>query len=78
MFFVFLDVYVFGVGSEIFDEDIVPLVTKRNDERHYFKVKNAIELEKTFDEIIGKSPNLNNNIEECVDFYESLHGYSVF
>ncbi|XP_029625891.1 complement factor B [Salmo trutta] len=51
----YLDVYVFGVGSEIFDEDIVPLVTKRNDERHYFKVKNAIELEKTFDEIIDES-----------------------
>uniref|UniRef100_A0A4W5K1Q6 C3/C5 convertase n=1 Tax=Hucho hucho TaxID=62062 RepID=A0A4W5K1Q6_9TELE len=51
----YLDVYVFGVGSEIFDEDIVPLVTKRNDERHYFKVKDTTELEKTFDEIIDES-----------------------
>ncbi|XP_038821138.1 complement factor b, like isoform X1 [Salvelinus namaycush] len=51
----YLDVYVFGVGSEIFDEDIVPLVTKRNGESHYFKVKNAVELEKTFDKIIDES-----------------------
>lgn len=53
----FLDVYVFGVGSDIFDEDIMPLVTKRNGERHYFKLKNVIDLERTFDDIIGKSPN---------------------
>uniref|UniRef100_A0A8C8H9Q1 C3/C5 convertase n=1 Tax=Oncorhynchus tshawytscha TaxID=74940 RepID=A0A8C8H9Q1_ONCTS len=51
----YLDVYVFGVGSDIFDEDIMPLVTKRNGERHYFKLKNVIDLEKTFDDIIDES-----------------------
>ncbi|XP_041707487.1 complement factor B [Coregonus clupeaformis] len=51
----YLDIYVFGVGSEIFDEDIMPLVTKRDGEKHYFKVKDANELEKTFDDIIDES-----------------------
>ncbi|KAJ7996327.1 hypothetical protein DPEC_G00235940 [Dallia pectoralis] len=49
-----LDIYVFGVGSVIFDEDITPLVTKREGETHYFKVKNGEKLEETFDEIIDE------------------------
>ena len=55
MFFVFLDIYVFGVGREIFDEDIQALVTKRDNEDHYFKLKDGTELEETFDKIIGES-----------------------
>ncbi|CAB1333127.1 unnamed protein product [Coregonus sp. 'balchen'] len=38
----YLDIYVFGVGSEIFDEDIMPLVTKRDGEKHYFKHEDGI------------------------------------
>lgn len=53
--FFFLDIYVFGVGNEIFDEDIQPLVTKRDNEHHYFKLKDGAELEETFDKIIGES-----------------------
>uniref|UniRef100_A0A8C7MYT7 C3/C5 convertase n=1 Tax=Oncorhynchus kisutch TaxID=8019 RepID=A0A8C7MYT7_ONCKI len=48
-------IYVFGVGSEIFDEDIQPLVTKRDNEDHYFKLKDGTELEETFDKIIDES-----------------------
>uniref|UniRef100_A0A8C7JK65 C3/C5 convertase n=1 Tax=Oncorhynchus kisutch TaxID=8019 RepID=A0A8C7JK65_ONCKI len=51
----YLDIYVFGVGSEIFDEDIQPLVTKRDNEDHYFKLKDGTELEETFDKIIDES-----------------------
>ncbi|XP_024250522.1 complement factor B [Oncorhynchus tshawytscha] len=51
----YLDIYVFGVGSEIFDEDIQPLVTKRDNEDHYFKLKDGTELEETFDQIIDES-----------------------
>ncbi|CAB1315950.1 unnamed protein product, partial [Coregonus sp. 'balchen'] len=51
----YLDIYVFGVGSEIFDEDIQPLVTKRDNEDHYFKLKDGAKLEETFDKIIDES-----------------------
>ncbi|XP_071024374.1 complement factor B-like [Oncorhynchus clarkii lewisi] len=51
----YLDIYVFGVGREIFDEDIQPLVTKRDNEDHYFKLKDGTELEETFDKIIDES-----------------------
>uniref|UniRef100_A0A3P8Z845 C3/C5 convertase n=1 Tax=Esox lucius TaxID=8010 RepID=A0A3P8Z845_ESOLU len=50
-----LDIYIFGVGSDIYDEDITPLVTKRDGETHYFKVKSGDELDKTFDEIIDEA-----------------------
>uniref|UniRef100_A0A673Y0M3 C3/C5 convertase n=1 Tax=Salmo trutta TaxID=8032 RepID=A0A673Y0M3_SALTR len=50
----YLDIYVFGVGNEIFDEDIQPLVTKRDNEHHYFKLKDGAELEETFDKIIDE------------------------
>ncbi|KAL0993934.1 hypothetical protein UPYG_G00115720 [Umbra pygmaea] len=49
-----LDIYVFGVGTEIFDEDIQPLVTKRDGETHYFKLKTIKDLEETFDQIIDE------------------------
>uniref|UniRef100_A0AAY5KJW9 C3/C5 convertase n=1 Tax=Esox lucius TaxID=8010 RepID=A0AAY5KJW9_ESOLU len=50
-----VNIYIFGVGSDIYDEDITPLVTKRDGETHYFKVKSGDELDKTFDEIIDEA-----------------------
>ncbi|KAM9499320.1 complement factor B-like isoform 1-T1 [Salvelinus alpinus] len=50
----YLDIYVFGIGIVIFDENIQPLVTKRDNEDHYFKLKDVTELEETFDQIIDE------------------------
>uniref|UniRef100_A0A4W5JR48 C3/C5 convertase n=1 Tax=Hucho hucho TaxID=62062 RepID=A0A4W5JR48_9TELE len=55
MYIILENIYVFGVGSDIFDEDIQPLVTKRDNENHYFKLKDGTELEETFDKIIDES-----------------------
>ncbi|XP_019903514.2 complement factor B [Esox lucius] len=49
-----LDIYVFGVGNEIFDEGIQPLVTKRDAVTHYFKLRRGTKLEELFDQAIDE------------------------
>uniref|UniRef100_A0AAQ5Z4B3 Complement factor B n=1 Tax=Amphiprion ocellaris TaxID=80972 RepID=A0AAQ5Z4B3_AMPOC len=48
------DIYVFAIGTVIFDDDLHPL-TVGKDGKHYFRMRDIENLQDTFDEIIGKS-----------------------
>lgn len=48
------DIYVFAVGVNLFDEDLQPLTTTKDREKHYFRLKDT-NLAQTFEEIIGRS-----------------------
>ncbi|XP_038129941.1 complement factor B-like [Cyprinodon tularosa] len=50
----YLDIYVFAIGADIFDEDLQPLTTGTGGE-HYFRMKKLVELQETFDKIIDES-----------------------
>lgn len=56
------DIYIFGIGIEIFDDDLQPL-TVGTGGRHYFRLKDIDNLEETFDKMIGKC-NLKINIKQ--------------
>ncbi|XP_053296809.1 complement factor B [Pleuronectes platessa] len=49
----FLDIYIFAIGAEIYDEDLQPL-TAGIGLQHYFRLKDIKNLQKTFDEIIDE------------------------
>ncbi|KAM6984111.1 complement factor B-like [Tautogolabrus adspersus] len=49
----YLDIYIFAIGAEIFDDDLQPLTTGLG-ERHYFRMDDITNLQKTFDEIIDE------------------------
>ncbi|XP_017273663.1 complement factor B-like [Kryptolebias marmoratus] len=50
----FLDIYVFAIGADIFDDDLHPLTVGTGGD-HYFRMKDIKELRKTFDEIIDET-----------------------
>ncbi|XP_037605565.1 complement factor B-like [Sebastes umbrosus] len=47
----YLDIYIFAIGAEIFDDDLQPLVAGTGGQ-HYFRMKNITNLQETFDDII--------------------------
>ncbi|KAM9348848.1 complement factor B-like [Symphorus nematophorus] len=49
----YLDIYIFGIGAEIFDDDLQPL-TAGTGGRHYFRMKDIKNLQDSFDEIIDE------------------------
>ncbi|XP_061595766.1 complement factor b, like [Cololabis saira] len=50
----YLDIYVFAIGADIFDDDLRPL-TAGTGGKHYFRMKDITGLQETFDEIIDES-----------------------
>ncbi|XP_008425332.1 complement factor B [Poecilia reticulata] len=50
----FLDIYVFAIGNDIFDDDLQPL-TVGTGGAHYFRMSKILELKETFDLIIDES-----------------------
>ncbi|XP_032431339.1 complement factor B-like [Xiphophorus hellerii] len=50
----FLDIYIFAIGKEIFDDDLQPL-TVGTGGNHYFRMSKIVELKETFDLIIDES-----------------------
>ncbi|XP_072230703.1 complement factor B-like [Leuresthes tenuis] len=50
----FLDIYVFGIGTVVHDDDLQPL-TAGTGGQHYFRLKHDTNLHQTFDEIIDES-----------------------
>ncbi|XP_072230699.1 complement factor B-like isoform X2 [Leuresthes tenuis] len=50
----FLDIYVFGIGTVLYDDDLQPL-TAGTGGHHYFRLKYDTNLHETFDEIIDES-----------------------
>ncbi|XP_040907276.1 complement factor B-like [Toxotes jaculatrix] len=49
----FLDIYIFAIGAELFDDDLQPL-TAGTGGQHYFRMKDIENLQETFDEIIDE------------------------
>uniref|UniRef100_UPI0037E91815 complement factor B-like n=1 Tax=Semicossyphus pulcher TaxID=241346 RepID=UPI0037E91815 len=49
----FLDIYVFAIGAELFDEDLQPLTAGLGGQ-HYFRMKDIQNLQETFDQIIDE------------------------
>ncbi|XP_051903114.1 complement factor B-like [Hippocampus zosterae] len=49
----YLDIYIFAIGAQIFDDDLEPLVVGTGG-NHYFRMKDIKKLQKTFDEIIDE------------------------
>uniref|UniRef100_A0A3Q2QTR3 C3/C5 convertase n=1 Tax=Fundulus heteroclitus TaxID=8078 RepID=A0A3Q2QTR3_FUNHE len=49
----YLDIYIFAIGADIFDEDLQPL-TAGTGGNHYFRMSKIGELRETFDEIIDE------------------------
>ncbi|XP_073336041.1 complement factor B-like [Pagrus major] len=49
----YLDIYIFAIGEELFDEDLKPL-TAGVGGRHYFRMKDIEYLQETFDDIIDE------------------------
>ncbi|XP_078502034.1 complement factor B-like [Lissotriton helveticus] len=55
----FLDVYVFGLGEDVYDEEINGLASKKPRENHVFKMEYIDDLQKTFDAMIDEDAALN-------------------
>ncbi|XP_030623983.1 complement factor B-like [Chanos chanos] len=55
----YLDLYVFGVGEDVQQEDVDEYVTKRPKEKHFFILKDLENLEETFDEMIDESSSVD-------------------
>nr|AYU71031.1 complement factor B [Oreochromis niloticus] len=49
----YLDIYIFAIGDDIFDDDLMPL-TAGTGGNHYFRVKDLEKLQETFDEMIDE------------------------
>ncbi|XP_060910841.1 complement factor B-like [Labrus mixtus] len=49
----YLDIYIFAIGAEIFDEDLQPLTIGLG-EKHYFRMDDIKNLEETFDKMIDE------------------------
>ncbi|XP_061818458.1 complement factor B-like [Nerophis lumbriciformis] len=49
----YLDIYIFAIGAQIFDDDLLPLVVGTGGD-HYFRMNTIRTLQKTFDEIIDE------------------------
>uniref|UniRef100_A0A671VEB7 C3/C5 convertase n=1 Tax=Sparus aurata TaxID=8175 RepID=A0A671VEB7_SPAAU len=49
----YLDIYIFAIGEELFDDDLKPL-TAGEDGKHYFRMKDITNLQETFDDIINE------------------------
>ncbi|XP_077597411.1 complement factor B-like [Stigmatopora nigra] len=49
----YLDIYIFAIGAEVFDDDLKHLVVGLGGQ-HYFRMKDIKKLQKTFDEIIDE------------------------
>ncbi|XP_058866735.1 complement factor B-like isoform X2 [Acipenser ruthenus] len=50
----FLDIYVFGVGEDIEEEEINLIASKKDNEKHVFKLENPKKLAETFEQMIVK------------------------
>uniref|UniRef100_A0A8C5NDI3 C3/C5 convertase n=1 Tax=Gouania willdenowi TaxID=441366 RepID=A0A8C5NDI3_GOUWI len=49
-----LDIYIFGIGAYIYQDDLTPL-TVGTEGQHFFKLESLTELNKTFDQMIDES-----------------------
>ncbi|KAK6470064.1 complement factor B-like [Huso huso] len=54
----FLDIYVFGVGEDIDEDEINLIASKKDREKHVFKLENPEKLEETFEQMIDESDSV--------------------
>uniref|UniRef100_A0A8C1P9C4 C3/C5 convertase n=1 Tax=Cyprinus carpio TaxID=7962 RepID=A0A8C1P9C4_CYPCA len=53
-----LDLYVFGVGDDVNQEDINGLVSQRDQEKYFFKLQDLTEVQEMFDDMIDESTSV--------------------
>ncbi|XP_016376833.1 complement factor B-like, partial [Sinocyclocheilus rhinocerous] len=53
-----LDLYVFGLGDDVNQEDINGLVSQRDQEKYFFKLKNLTEVQEMFNDMIDESTSV--------------------
>uniref|UniRef100_A0A671SAT6 C3/C5 convertase n=1 Tax=Sinocyclocheilus anshuiensis TaxID=1608454 RepID=A0A671SAT6_9TELE len=53
-----LDLYVFGLGDDVNQEDINGLVSQRDQEKYFFKLKDLTEVQEMFNDMIGTSTSV--------------------
>ncbi|KAK2872808.1 hypothetical protein Q8A67_022705 [Cirrhinus molitorella] len=53
-----LDLYVFGVGQDVNQEDINDLVSHKDQEKHFFKLQNLEKVQEMFDNMIDESTSV--------------------
>ncbi|XP_075343488.1 complement factor B-like [Odontesthes bonariensis] len=75
----FLDIYIFGIGAVIHDDDLQPL-TAGTGGQHYFRLKHDTNLHETFDEIIDEREvvglcGLHKNYETTYDHVSKQKRY---
>ncbi|XP_069800096.1 complement factor B-like [Dendropsophus ebraccatus] len=51
----FLDIYVFGLGNDISDNEINDIASKKDPEKHVFKMKNIDDMKEAFDKMLDDS-----------------------
>ncbi|XP_056396917.1 complement factor B-like [Hyla sarda] len=51
----FLDIYVFGLGNDISDNEINDIASKKDPEKHVFKMRSIDDMKKAFDDILDES-----------------------
>ena len=49
----FPDLYVFGVGTDVNQDDVNGLVSQRDREHHFFKLPDLDKVQETLDNMIG-------------------------
>ncbi|CDQ67356.1 unnamed protein product [Oncorhynchus mykiss] len=57
----YLDIYVFGVGAKMNEEEINKLVSKKSSEKHFYKLRDDTKLTSLFKMIIDES----NSVDLC-------------
>ncbi|XP_016109746.1 complement factor B-like isoform X2 [Sinocyclocheilus grahami] len=53
-----LDLYVFGIGDDVNQEDINGLVSQRDQEKYFFKLKDLTEVQEMFNDMIDESTSV--------------------
>lgn len=68
------DVYVFGVGPLVNQENINALASKKDKEQHVFKVKDMEDLEDVFKQMLGrKIPGGYKEVRKCPRYPKVTH-----
>uniref|UniRef100_A0A8C6S673 C3/C5 convertase n=1 Tax=Neogobius melanostomus TaxID=47308 RepID=A0A8C6S673_9GOBI len=49
-----LDIYVFGIGTSVYDDNLKPLTVGTGGKSHYYRLEGLDKLQQTFDEIIDE------------------------
>ncbi|RXN19432.1 complement factor B-like protein [Labeo rohita] len=53
-----LDLYVFGLGEDVNQKDINDLVSNRDEEKHFFKLRDLTVVQEMFDDMIDESTSV--------------------